>query len=368
MLRLRIRSNAGSTPGTRLVSASSMAVIRTNSRGTLIPDSALKIRTVLASMIMVVLPAMAVAQVPASFEAPVLGYLFDAEHRGVRPITGIPGSSTIGAPIPLAVPTETLVFLPDQRHAIVGSSERPETFVLDLRELTEVPIRGTSSAVTAMRISPRGSAAALYYAAANKVLVVTGLPEAPVIRATIDISFSDDPLRHFAVADDGTTALLSFSLAEHDSVYAWTASTGPHHVSTASTVSDMTFLNEDAVVVDSGKKQALLIRNVRQQAVPALIASAEDGLSQPVAAFISSRNEIYIGDSSGIVLVLDSTGHILRKAHCSCTITTMVSLANSAVRLTDRSDQPMFIMDGSEFDRFLFVPALSVPLTQEGRQ
>jgi hypothetical protein len=297
-----------------------------------------------------------------------LGYLFDAENRGIRPLTGIPGSSTIGALIPLALTTETIAFLPDQRRAIVSSPERSETFVLDLRELTEVPIRGTSSSVTAIRPSPRGSAAALYYVAAKKVVVVTGIPEAPVIEATIDVSFSGEPLTQFAISNDATTALLSFSSAEQDSVYAWTVSTGTRHVSTASRISDIKFLNEDAVVVDSGKNQALLIRNVREQAVPALIASAEDGLSQPVAAFISSRNEIYIGDFSGIVVVLDSTGHILRKADCSCTITTMTPLANSALRVTDRIDQPIYILDGSESGRFLFIPALSARATQEGTQ
>ena len=331
-------------------------------------DLASKIHQILASIMVMALAPMAGAQIPASFQTPMLGYLFDAENRSVRPMTGIPGSSTIGAPLLLAFTPEAIAFLPDERHAIVSVTENAEAFVVDLRESTRVPIRGTSSSITAMRTSTRGSAAALYDRVASRVFLVTGIPDSPVIQGTVDVSFSDDPLGQFAISDDGATALLSFPSAERDSVYVWTAATGVRHVSTASKISDMTFLGEDAVVVDSGKNQIFLMRNVREQAVPSLIASEVDGLSQPVAVFISRRNEIYIGDSSGGVLILDSTGHILRKAHCNCTITTMAPLANSALRLTDRIDQPVFMLDGSESDRFLFIPALSARGTQEGAQ
>jgi hypothetical protein len=297
------------------------------------------------------LTAAAAAQVPASFQAPMLGHLFDAGRGGIIPIVGIPGNSRIEAALPLALSLEKVAFLPDQRHAIVSSSERPEALVLDLKESTSTPIPGTSSSFTAVRTNSAGTGAAFYYAGTNNVVVVAGVPATPAIHATIDVSFGNGPLRQFALSDEGDVALLVFSSADGDLLYTWTGSAGPRFVLTSATISD----------------QALLIRNVRQQATPTLLASAREGLSQPSAVFISTRNEIYISNTPDLVLVLDGSGHVLRRTPCGCRITTIARLANSALRLTDRIDQPLILLDGSESDRVLFVPAFSPPATEGSR-
>jgi hypothetical protein len=314
------------------------------------------------------LTAAAAAQVPASFQAPMLGHLFDAGRGGIIPIVGIPGNSRIEAALPLALSLEKVAFLPDQRHAIVSSSERPEALVLDLKESTSTPIPGTSSSFTAVRTNSAGTGAAFYYAGTNNVVVVAGVPATPAIHATIDVSFGNGPLRQFALSDEGDVALLVFSSADGDLLYTWTGSAGPRFVLTSATISDLAFLGEeDAVIVDSSADQALLIRNVRQQATPTLLASAREGLSQPSAVFISTRNEIYISNTPDLVLVLDGSGHVLRRTPCGCRITTIARLANSALRLTDRIDQPLILLDGSESDRVLFVPAFSPPATEGSR-
>jgi hypothetical protein len=126
----------------------------------------------------------------------------------------------------------------------------------------------------------------------------------------------------------------------------------------------MAFLGDDAVYLDVGSNQALLVRNVRDQAVPAVIADSGDGLSGPVAVYFSIRSEIYVGNSDGGILVLDSTGHFLRRTRCNCAITAMAPLAKSAVRLTDRIDQPIYVLDGSIADQILFIPALPAEAAQ----
>lgn len=297
-----------------------------------------------------------------------MGYLFDASSRSIRPIVGIPGSSSLGAPLALPISIDKIAILSDQQHAIVGSPVDTDALVLDLKELRTLPINGaSSSSITEIRTSPGGSVAGLFYAAAKRIVIVGGLPDTPVVRATIDISFVKDPLRRFAIADDAT-ALLDFSSDEQDTLYSWSVSAGPRYVSRASRISDMTFLGDDAVYLDAGNQQALLIRNVREQVAPAVIADSGDGLSDPVAVFVSARSEIYIGDSEGGILVLDSTGHLLRRTRCNCAITTMTPLAKAALRLTDRIDHPIYVLDGSDADRIVFIPALPSEEVQGGGQ
>jgi hypothetical protein len=310
-------------------------------------------------MVLLCLVPPTAAQIPASFQIPILGYVFDSEIRAIRPIAGIIGNSRIGAALPLTLEIDKVAFLPDHRHAIVGSNDNLEVLVLDLQGTKSVPIAGAPSSLTEIRMSPDGSAAALYYSTDKKVLVVVGLPTSPAIQATIDVSFAESPLRRFAVSNNGSVALLHFSLPEQDSLYTWTVASGPRYLMAASRVSDMRFISDDAVILDSGNDQALLIRNVREQATPALIADSRDGLSDPIGIATSSRGEIYIGGSTGTILVLDSMGHILKAVHCGCAISTMTALANSAVLLTDRINQPLFVLDGSESDQILFIPALS---------
>jgi len=77
---------------------------------------------------------------------------------------------------------------------------------------------------------------------------------------------------------------------------------------------------------------------------------------------ISSRNEIYIGVAEA-VLVMDATGHLLRRVPCGCTITTMTPLRDAALQLTDQLDRPLWVLDTrTDPERILFVPALSAEM------
>lgn len=305
--------------------------------------------------------SMALSQVPASFQPPIVGFLFDSQARGIRPITGILGNSRISAPLTLPFGIDQAAFLPDQKHAVVSSQDLPEVLILDLGTLQSVSVAGASSLVSRIRVSADGSAAALYYEAAKRLVVVTGLPGKPVVLTTVDLSLSDSPLNQFAVASDGTSALLAFSSADQDLLYSWTTSATPKFVGTASRVSDMALFDGNAIVADFGANQILLLGNVRDQASPALIADSAHGVSRPVGISVSAHNEIYIGNGdTGTVLVLDASGHFLRIVSCSCTITTMSSLGSNALRLTDRLDRPIYVLDRERTPGpLLFIPALS---------
>lgn len=302
-------------------------------------------------------------QLSASFQAPILGYVFDTDHHVIRPIIGIAGNSRIAAPLSLPLTLDMIWFLPDQRHAIASSKDYASPVLLDLDSSSVLPIKDAPPGVTKAEISPEGSAAALYSHANRKIVIVNGLPSTPKVIATIDIAVITDDLKGFSVSDSGSLALLVFSTeGRQDSLYSWTFQTGLQAMQYALPVSSAKVFGDDAVIVDRANSQVVVVRNVAGQASSMVIADAGDGIRNPEVALVSSQHEIYIGDSNGTIAVFDFAGQIIRRTQCGCVITSISPLRNSAIRLTDRIDRPIIVLDGSQSGGVVFIPALTPEL------
>ena len=300
------------------------------------------------------------AQISGDFRTPIVGYVLDRHLQAIRPIVGILGSSRIEEPMDFGFAIREAMFLSDQRHAIVVPAGSAEVLVVDL-ETTVVSARiaGVSSPVSMIRTSHDGTHAGLFVPALNELLLMDGLPNTPVLRDSLDVSFAGFPLSRFAVSKDGIV-LLAFHADEGDVVYSWASGTGPRFVTTASRVTDMVLTDTDAVIADAGANQLLMVKDVRGRALRLLIADNANGVSEPAAVAVSSRREIYAASRNSI-LVLDEAGQMLRKINCACRVVSMVPLADSAFRLTDELDHPLFVLDSRSVpEQILFVPALSV--------
>jgi len=314
-------------------------------------------------VLLVCMTATLAGQIPASFRVPVLGYVLDREIHAIRPVVGIPGNSRIGSPIDFGVPVSDVAFLGDQQYAVVVSPQEAEALFVDLEDPAHVQhIAGVSSSISSIRASADGTKAALYDSHSGQIFVVGGIPTALTVLRTIDVSLEGTGLTRFAITNDGMSALLAYRGEESDTLYTWEPTTGRRFVTGAARIADIAFVGADAVVTDSGSDQVLLIRGVRDQAAPALVADFRDGVNQPGAIAVSSRNEIYIGVAEA-VLVMDATGHLLRRVPCGCTITTMTPLRDAALQLTDQLDRPLWVLDTrTDPERILFVPALSAEM------
>ena len=109
----------------------------------------------------------------------------------------------------------------------------------------------------------------------------------------------------------------------------------------------------------------MLIRAVRNRATPVVLADVSDGITEPAAVFISSRNEIYVGNAD-TVLVIDALGRLLRKVACSCVVAGMEQFGSSAIRLTAGLDQPIYVLDETAVpERILFIPAVAEPAPEQ---
>jgi hypothetical protein len=300
------------------------------------------------------------AQIPASFQAPVMGYGLDGTTHRLHRIVGIPGNARIEEPLDLGVAITGATVLPGQNHILVDSPDSTELLIINL-ENPSAPVRitGAPAMVSSIRPGGSGSSAAIFYELSRKILIVGGLADSPVVRDTIDLSFSDLPLARYAVTDDGSVALLAFSDEKQDLVYRWTRNSGARYLESDLRVEDIAFIDDHALIADAGAAQIRMFRNVRDEATPIVFADGREGLSRPVAISISKQREILVADSNTKkVIVLDLDGRVVREALCSCEPTHLLPLRDSAFRLTDRLDIASFIFE-SNSGKVSFIPALS---------
>jgi WD40 repeat protein len=300
--------------------------------------------------------AASAAQFSGSLSGPVLGYVFDRHAGKLRPVRGILGSSTVGAPIESGFAISSILPL-DARHA-VASPEGGSNLValtLDGTESSAVAISGVPANPTRSAASPAGTVAAFYYSGSQDVRIVTGLPQEPQQAAVVHI---DKPVTQMAVSAEGTMLLYAVTEDEGESLYAWTASSGgAKFLTSAASISGIAITpNGDVIVTDRGANEVFAIWDVGGAAVRKLLAGVEDGVWEPSSVAVSSGDRIYISNSES-VLVLDTNGRFLKAIRCNCSISGVYPFRDSVFRLTDGTAQTLYLLEAtSAGERIFFVP------------
>jgi hypothetical protein len=302
----------------------------------------------------------AAAQFTATLSGPVLGYVFDGDAQKLRPISGIMGSATVGEPVALGFAVSQVLTL-DARHVIASTDSSPELLTVDL-EVNPVVARAISGGQanpSQAAASLQGTSAAFYYAEAQQVLVVTGLPRNPAASHRVDLSRLGKPLTHMAVSNDGTLLVVALDDGGSEALYGWTASSDSARFLTAAvSIGGMAITgNGAAIVADRGADEVFAIWDAGGPAIRQFLAGNSDGVSSP-AGVVWNNNRIYIGNTgSATVTVLDSDGRYLETHSCSCTLSGVYPMRDSVFRLTDRIDRTIFLLDASSAEeRIVFVP------------
>jgi len=302
-------------------------------------------------------------QSTATLSGPVLGYVFNAPEGKLRPLRGVLGSATIGDPLPFDF-VITQAWTLDKSHVVVSTSATSELLALSLETspLSVIAISRAPSDPSQASASVHGKAAAFYYAASQRIEIVTGLPGSPSVSQSIDLSFlRGQPLTHVAVSDDGTLVVYSIAEADRESLYVWTPSASSRFVFSVVSVGGLAIAaNGAAIVTDRGANEVFAIPDARNAAVSHFLLGERDGVSRPAGVAISTNNEIYIANTGSANLVtLDSSGRLLRTQDCNCDISGLNLLRDSVFRLTDGLERAVYLLEASPSgDRILFIPAL----------
>lgn len=305
------------------------------------------------------------AQIPDQVSGPVLGYVWSAEERVVRPLQGVIGSATIGAPVDISADI-TLALALDPRRLLVAGPDG-----LRVAEMTAAGARVTSrmpdaAAGAALGAASRGgSTAALYDAAARQIVIVTGLPAHPAVAHRIETAPAGGPVTRMAVNEDGS--MVAYAVGGGNLVAAlhvWTRATGTRFVMQHDVVSALALAGDVVIAASPHTDEVLLVRDPAGRASRSWLAGAGHGLSRPVGLAVSAPHRIHVANAgTGRVATFDVSGRLLGTIDCRCVPSGLHPVHASLYRLTDRLDRTLYLFEpgpaqGLATGRTLFVPPL----------
>src|ERR1035438_859985 len=143
--------------------------------------------------------------------SPSLGYVFDPSAHALRRIQGIPGAALVGTPLDFGVVISAAYVAPRLDAAFVVSGDGQAHFFRLTAAAPQERAVDSLGAPLGVVFSPSGSAAALYWP--GNVQMIKGLPDAPVVAATIALRGNPRPRRPLpdtlAISDDGAYLLYA---------------------------------------------------------------------------------------------------------------------------------------------------------------
>jgi len=315
---------------------------------------------ILPVAILLLAPAMRLSGQSGEVGGPITGFVFDGSVRALRPILGIPGASTMGAPLDAGLELAWATVAPRQDSAVAMASDGSLHLLRLGSGVAEVRCAVCPSTADAAVFSPSGSAVALY--SEGRVQIVTGLPDAPALGAGFEVGSRSRATRGptlappLALSDDGAWLLAS----TRDSVDLFSANGGPRQLLAAGAYALVSFApgGHDAAVADVRGAALALFHDVAGAATQQPLA-APDGIQQAGAlAFSADGRRLLLASAAGqSVAVIDLASDARTVAACNCAPTGLAAMGN-VVRLNEPGNGPLWLLDAMSAGepRVLFVP------------
>jgi hypothetical protein len=289
-----------------------------------------------------------------------MGYIFDRNAHSLRPIHGIPGAAMFGDPVDsgFAIDQAATSSQLDYALAIADGRVRLIRFNPEI-SVSDLPVPGRA---TALYLSPQGTAAAVI--SDGWLGFVTGLNgSSPQIAG---LAFDSRPI-NAAVSDDGA---YLFAALPGGSATLFGSDGTRTPVPFPAPILRVAFRpgGTDALAA-SVDNRVWLDQQTVSAAVLTLIASADDGIADPVGmSFLPGGNRAVIANSgTGIIQSVDILSGARSSASCTCNPAQLEPMATPGVfRLTAAVEEPQYMFDGTSGQTF-FVPAVPSKSTSDRR-
>ena len=283
----------------------------------------------------------------AQVGAPQLGWVPDGAR--IRPVYGIPAAAAVGVPIPADQDFSQIAASPARNYVLVSAADTG-TVSIYTTEHGLVAVNGASGAPDLVVLSPRGSAAALWFSSLNQVQVITGLPNAPTIRQ-LDASLLGSAPAALAVSDDGTWLV---GVGPGD-VYAFGPSSEVNRLPVENVVALVFFQGTHNLAAASAAGLQTMTGIESFAVVSNLLTSADSSL-QPVAIAATFDNRtLVLADQSGSVTAIDIASGAATTSDCGCQPLGLFGMGPSAFRLTGLESGAFKLLDAASGE-ILFVP------------
>jgi hypothetical protein len=291
--------------------------------------------------------------------APASGFLFDSISGAIRTISGTPGAAFFSGPLDPGSVSDALIS-PQQDYFLALKGDRRQV-VLGRSSLQSAAIPGVPDAPDSWILSPKGTAAALFYGISNTILIVTGLPLSPVIAAEYDASQLAGSVRLLALSEDAARLLAVLSAEGGASlILLGDGGTQTSLGQVGATVSAQFLGSSEAAVADPLRNEVFLIRESAGGTSRIPIASEADGIAAPAAiAGSADGRRVWVANTgSQSVISIDLESHLVRSIACSLSPSALARLGPGAYfRLTDFTQSSILVLDDSKPQpRILLIP------------
>jgi hypothetical protein len=304
----------------------------------------------------VIVAGLACADGPIS--GPVAGYVTDSSRSQLRTIFGVPGAFTFSGPLALPDGVTQVRLAPGQDFALAESANSaPGVLFLKAGAVDHLaPITGAMQSADWIAFSPGAGSAMLFSAAAHRLQVLSGLPDAPQVALDLDAATLPVEPALGAVSDDGSLVLV----ASATSLYRVARDGSSQVVLSTGGILSLTVLRNgvDAALSDPSTGSVQLVRNAASNPQLRVLASGLDGIG---TIFPSSDGlSLFVArPGAETVSSIDLSSGAMQSFAASVAPVGLIPLRNrDTFLISARADQPgwVFYRDGIA-GRVVFIPA-----------
>jgi hypothetical protein len=294
----------------------------------------------------------------ASVALPVLGFVLD-QSGGLRPVVGLTGSASVGAPLNLGFSVVQAAMPPSHDYilAMTSNSAWPVLLQVSGNTITVRHLAFPGAGIDSVAISPTGAVAGLFSASQARIYIFGNLAQSPVLLGAFDTS-AVGKISAFGINDDGSTVLAGGSRPNAGSLYLISSGQAPRVIGSIQHPAAIQFLRSstDAIVADDVDNKIYQVTSGQLTG----IASSNDGIATPVGIGVSNDNQrAFIANAgSSAVTTLSLNGGAAQSLPCNCAVTGIqATSADSVFEVTAFSGSPISLFDGgSATSRMIFVP------------
>lgn len=283
-----------------------------------------------------------------------LGLIWNPVDSTLRTLGGVPGSTQLGPPLfPAGSYAAGAFSSPSQTALLIDPKGNLQVMVLPSTQPQTVT--GNLSPASVIAFAPRGAYAVVFAPGSTSVLVVGGLPLAPVANVVTAAS----AVQSASISDAGTLLLATGAGSGSVAITSTTASGTRSNLATLGGFGGMSFIagSEDSLIADSAANTLARYHN----AVATTLATHANGLNQPfaVAASMDGHWAVTADQADTVVLRIDLTGATSpAQSTCACTPTQLSALNGNAVfELAAPAATPGWMIEADgPTSRVLFIP------------
>ncbi len=299
----------------------------------------------------------------AAASQPILGYTWDSNRAGLRTMLGVPGAAALSDTVVTAGPFTSATFCLRKSYVLLTHSSG-SVYVMSLPN-GEPSLITSPLANQQVIVSPSCSKALVYTRGSSTGVLISGLPSTPVAEP---LNFAaSGSIVGAAVGDLGDVALALLHSDGSIAIQLLSSSgTLSASLSVLQAYGAMTFVPgaDTVLAADFGANKVVILSHPSSNPSTAQLASAADGVSQPLAiASSADGHEAFVANAVGVPLLrldLASTS-APAKVPCACRPSELVPLSGNALfQLSELSSGTIYALDGaSAVPRTLFIPASS---------